>query len=137
MICLPNLNLINFDNEKEEKKVIYDAIYDIFMAIPDSDVLSKLTYTTSQQEIAEIYKEKEDILDYAEFPKDEQTVQKEIVDVLTEKTIYNYIGFEIISKNTSPFVNRFIQQQNLKTQIMQMIRTCRTLDNKAQYITAV
>lgn len=71
MICLPNLNLINFDNDKEEKKIIYDAIYDVFMAIPDSDTLSKLTYTTSHEEIAQIYKQKEDILDYAECPKDE------------------------------------------------------------------
>lgn len=47
MICLPNLNLINFDNEKEEKKIIYDAIYDIFMGLPDSDTLSKYTYTVS------------------------------------------------------------------------------------------
>ena len=52
MICLPNLNLINSDNDKEEKKIIYDAIYDVFMAIPDSDTLSKLTYTTSHEEIA-------------------------------------------------------------------------------------
>lgn len=52
MICLPNLNLINFDNDKEEKKIIYDAIYDVFMAIPDNDTLSKLTYTTSHEEIA-------------------------------------------------------------------------------------
>lgn len=71
MICLPNLNLINFDNDKEEKKIIYDAIYDVFMAIPDNDTLSKLTYTTSHEEIAQIYKQKEDILDYAEYPKDE------------------------------------------------------------------
>lgn len=110
MICLPNLNLINFDNDKEEKKIIYDAIYDIFMGLPDSDTLSKYTFSVKQEEVAQIYKEKEDILDYAEYPKDEQEVQKEIVDVMTEKTIYSYIGFEINSKNTSIFINRFVQQ---------------------------
>lgn len=29
---------------------------------------------------------------------------------MTEKTIFNYIGFEIDSKNTTIFINRFVQQ---------------------------
>ena len=70
MICSPNLNLVKFDNDKEEKKIIYDAIYDIFMSMPEDNTLGKYTITTTHEEIAQIYKEKEDILDYAECPKD-------------------------------------------------------------------
>ena len=52
MICFTNLNLVNFDNDKEEKKIINDAIYDIFMAMPEDNTLGKYTITTTHEEIA-------------------------------------------------------------------------------------
>lgn len=47
---------------------------------------------------------------------------------MTEKTIFDFIGFEIISKNTPMFVNRFVQAQNIRSQLIQMIKTAPNLD---------
>jgi len=109
MIRFPDIKLLNLTHA--ETKLLWSSAIDVFLNMKDSPLFETPRVETSP--VAASYAipeatQKEDILRYKDETISREEKQRDIISIMTEKTIFDYIGFEIISKNTPMFVNRFV-----------------------------